>query len=211
MFQTSTPPSATTLAAHPRGNVRTIPVAAAVAVTVGASVIMLTACGTSTSAGPATASHTDTPTQATSAPHETDTPAVTPPAPSSLTSTVPCTATIGLPLPPHWPADLPLPPGLVVTYTQTGTGGRLITIARVPGDFHQAVNFWNARLPPAGYRPTDGQVDPHDAESTFTGQAYQGHWAAAPSPDCPGTTKVTVLVQPTSAATQPPGQSVPSS
>lgn len=105
----------------------------------------------------------------------------------------PCAATSGLALPQGWPGQVPLPPGLVVTRTERRSGDRLIAHGRVPGDFHAVVTFFNSSLSAAGFTQTDGQVDPHDAESDFRGSTLSGRWTTGTSGDCAGNSDVTVL------------------
>ena len=112
------------------------------------------------------------------------------------TAPLPCTATSGLDLPRGWPSALPLPDGLVVDRTETRTGDRLIAYGRVPGDFHSVVDFFNARLPAAGFTQDNGEIDPRDAESDFSGSATRGRWTTGASNDCPGSAQVSVLVLP---------------
>ena len=113
---------------------------------------------------------------------------------------LPCDATSGLALPAGWPADLPLPEGLLVTRTEQRSGERLIATGRVAGDFHAVVTFFADALPKAGWTPRETEVDPLDAESDFRGEAegeeVEGRWTAGRSAECPGQSKVTVLVGP---------------
>lgn len=109
---------------------------------------------------------------------------------------LPCSAAVGLALPTGWPAAVPLPPGFVVTRTERRSGDRLIAYGRAPGDFHGVVTFFNAQLPKAGFRQLNGQLDPFDAESDFTGPGHDGRWATGLSPDCADRANLTVLVTP---------------
>ena len=126
--------------------------------------------------------------------------AVTPPV-GVTTPPVPlaCGETAGLALPAGWPADVPLPTGGLVTRTERRSGDRLIASLRVPGDFHDVVRFFNARLPAAGYTQRGGQLDPFDAESDFVGARVAGRWTAGLSAQCDGHSDVVVLVQPPAA------------
>lgn len=105
----------------------------------------------------------------------------------------------GLGLPADWPRDLPLPDHLVVTRVERRSGDRVIAYARVPGDFRTVVRFFTDHLPPAGITQRDTEVDPRDAESTFTGSRVRGRWTVARSAECDGTSNLTVLVQPAGA------------
>ena len=117
-------------------------------------------------------------------------------APLPTASALPCSARSGLALPAGWPAQVPLPPGLVVTRTERRSGARLIAYGRVPGDFHAVVSFFDARLPVAGFVQRDGQVDRFDAESDFAGRTASGRWTTGSSSECPHQARVTVLVLP---------------
>ena len=108
----------------------------------------------------------------------------------------PCTARTGVALPAGWPTSVPLPTGLVVTRTERRSGSRLIAYGRVRGDFHPVVQFFNARLPAAGFRQRNGEIDRHDAESDFIGRTVRGRWTAGLSPECKDQSSVTLLIQP---------------
>lgn len=109
---------------------------------------------------------------------------------------LPCTARTGVALPAGWPSVVPLPTGLVVTRTELRSGGRLIAYGRVGGDLHTVVQFFNTRLPAAGFAQRNGEIDRYDAESDFVGRSMQGRWTAGRSPECKDQSSVTLLVQP---------------
>ena len=109
---------------------------------------------------------------------------------------LPCTARTGVTLPAGWPAAVPLPTGLVVTRTERRSGGRLIAYGRVGGDLHTVVQFFNSRLPTAGFTQRNGEIDRYDAESDFVGRTVQGRWTVGRSPECQDQRSVTLLVQP---------------
>lgn len=137
-------------------------------------------------------------------------PAVAPAAVVTPAAPLACGATRGLALPAGWPSEVPLPAGLLVTRTERRDGQRLIAYARVPGDFHGVVRFFNASLPAAGFTQSKGEIDPFDAESDFTGSRVQGRWVAGLSPECDGSASVTVLVLPAGADVAQPS-ALPSS
>lgn len=97
---------------------------------------------------------------------------------------------------------MPLPADLLNFRTERRSGSRRIAYGRLPGDFHNVIAFSNARLPAAGFSQHDGQIDPHDAEanSTGTGTGTQGRWTTGNSPDCPGTSEISLLVLPAGTA-----------
>ncbi len=117
-------------------------------------------------------------------------------APLPTGSAFPCSARSGLALLAGWPAEVPLPPGFIITRTERRSGARLIAYGRVPGNFHAVVSFFDARLPVAGFVQRNGQVDRFDAESDFAGRTAGGRWTTGLSPECPHQAGVTVLVLP---------------
>jgi len=110
-----------------------------------------------------------------------------------------CTATQGLALPEGWASEVPLPAGFVVTRTERRTEDRLIAYARVPGDFHEVVRFFDRELPLAGLTMRNAEVDPFDAEADFVGSTVQGRWSTGLATDCDGQASLTVLVLPATA------------
>lgn len=115
-------------------------------------------------------------------------------------SPLPCTARTGVALPAGWPPAVPLPTGLVVTRTEQRSGGRLIAYGRVGDDLHTVVQFFNTRLPAAGFKQRNGEIDRYDAESDFVGRTAQGRWTVGRSPECQDQSSVTLLVQPKGTA-----------
>ncbi len=118
---------------------------------------------------------------------------------SEPASPLPCTARTGVALPAGWPSAVPLPTGLVVTRTERRSGSRLIASGRVGDDLHTVVQFFNSRLPAAGFAQRNGEIDRYDAESDFVGGTVQGRWTVGRSPECKDQSSVTLLVQPRGA------------
>ena len=52
-------------------------------------------------------------------------------------------------------------------------------------------------LPANGFTPTEGESEPHDAESNWTSAGYEGRWAIRENPACPGDTAVQMLARAT--------------
>lgn len=101
------------------------------------------------------------------------------------------------PPPATLPTDLPFPDGAVVTGAEARSGERTIVTAVVPGGFTATLKFLQDKLPAAGYQPTEGEVEKHDAESNFAGKGVKGRWTIREIPGCDGDILLTYLVQPT--------------
>ncbi len=78
---------------------------------------------------------------------------------------------------PSWPRQLPLPPGTTVVSCEERSGGRLVIDAVIPTRFRSVLTFLQTRFPAAGFPLGDGEVEPGDAESIFTGHGYYGRWS----------------------------------
>lgn len=90
----------------------------------------------------------------------------------------PCLATLpSVQSHPSWPRQLPLPPRTTVVSCEERSGGRLVIDAVVPTSFRSVLAFFQARFPAAGFTLGDGEVEPLDAESDFTGHGYFGRWS----------------------------------
>jgi len=151
-----------------------------------AAVALVAGCGGQPSAGaPATA--------ASPAPASTPAPA----AASPVDRTTPCAAAArpaGLPA--DFPADFPLPPRAVVIGSERRSGNRLIVTAVSPDGVKTVLAHFQSALPKAGLTNSAGEVEALDAESDFSGPAFQGRWTLRDLPGCPADTLVTVLVAP---------------
>jgi len=112
---------------------------------------------------------------------------------------LPCTATEGLALPAGWSPQVPLPPGMVVFRTERRIEDQLIAYSRVPGDFHDVVQFFDRQLPPAGFKLRNAEVDPFDAEGDFLGTSVRGRFSVGLAADCDGQANLTMLVLPATA------------
>lgn len=98
-------------------------------------------------------------------------------------------------LPAAFPEEFPLPPGAVITSREKRSGDRIIIKGVAPAGFKQTLAFFQTKLPEAGFKPTDGEVEPdrQDAESSYESREYLGRWKITGVPDCEGATSLTVL------------------
>lgn len=96
-------------------------------------------------------------------------------------------------VPASFPSAFPLPDGLVVTSSQTRSGGRVIVYGVSRDDVKTTLRFLQEHVPAAGFKLTEGEVEQHDAESNWSGRGYRGRWTIRELPQCHGNTLVTVL------------------
>lgn len=97
--------------------------------------------------------------------------------------------------PAGFPSTFPLPPGTTLTSTDDrGTGGIVVTgVTATP--FKTVLAALQKGLPARGFKATEGEVEPHDAESNWTSATYVGRWAIREIPQCPGDTAVNVVAR----------------
>lgn len=98
-------------------------------------------------------------------------------------------------LPTGVPGNLPLPPGTMVTSVQVD-GGRTLLGGVVPTDLQTAARFFQTALPAAGFKLGEGDAEPDEAESVFTGNGVKGQWKVHSITGCPGAVNLTLAVQP---------------
>jgi hypothetical protein len=97
-------------------------------------------------------------------------------------------------MPPEFPANFPLPPGTVITSREDRSGGRTIINTVVPSlDVKGVAGFFEQALPKAGFKITDGESEPGDAEANYEGNGYKGRWKVSSIDGCPGAVTLTVL------------------
>ena len=99
-----------------------------------------------------------------------------------------------LPLPVGWPADVPLPPGTVLVRTEKRIGNQLIIRGFVPDELSSVLRFMQRQYAAAGYPLGDGEVEPGDAESNFSGHGRDGRWTLRARPDCGRFTEIAVAI-----------------
>lgn len=97
--------------------------------------------------------------------------------------------------PAGFPSTFPLPPGTTLTSSSNrGSGGIVITgVTSTP--FKTVLAALQKGLPRKGFTATEGEVEPHDAESNWSSATYVGRWAIREIPQCPGDTAVNVVAR----------------
>lgn len=100
-------------------------------------------------------------------------------------------------LPTGFPTEFPLPEGMIVTSAEDrGDAGILVTgVTGTP--FDEVLSGLQDDLPANGFTLTEGESEPHDAESNWTSADYEGRWAIRENPACAGDTAVQVLARAT--------------
>lgn len=94
------------------------------------------------------------------------------------------------------PADLPLPPGVVLTSAQHLPNEAVQIDGVMPGDHQAAARFWFVELPKAGYELLESEGEEDEAESYFAGNGVQGWWRARDVVDCKGASTLTMILSP---------------
>ncbi len=77
-------------------------------------------------------------------------------------------------LPPSFPSGFPMPPGTVVYSVEDRGAAGIVVTGVTDAPFQQVLKALQARLPAAGFRPGDGESEPHDAESELGVQRLPG-------------------------------------
>jgi hypothetical protein len=90
--------------------------------------------------------------------------------------------------------DLPLPPGTVITSSEGSTATQLVIGGVIPRDIRGAATFFADELPAAGYPLGEGDSEPDEAESTFSGKGYQGKWKVNGILNCPEAVTLTLTL-----------------
>lgn len=84
---------------------------------------------------------------------------------------------VSLARPSALPADFPLPGGMRITDVEDRSEGRLVLQGVTTRDFTDVLHELQQALPKAGYQPSEGEVEPRDAESNFASSTTKGRWA----------------------------------
>ena len=114
---------------------------------------------------------------------------------TSANNLPPCaSANTSVSLPSEFPASFPLPPGMVVTASQSAPSGSITISAALPMDFKPAVAFFQSKLPAAGYELLEGDAEMDEAESTFAGHGFRGKWKVNGILNCPGAVRLTLAI-----------------
>lgn len=98
-------------------------------------------------------------------------------------------------LPASFPADFPMPPGTkVYSVSDRGSSGIVVTgVTSTP--FKTVLSALQTELPAKGFRPDNGETEPHDAESDWESSGFKGRWAIREIPQCSGDTLVNVVAR----------------
>lgn len=59
-------------------------------------------------------------------------------------------------------------------------------------EFKDVVAFFQSKLPAAGYQLLEGDAEMDEAESTFSGQGFQGKWKINGLLNCPGAVTIAI-------------------
>ena len=118
------------------------------------------------------------------------------PEPEAEAAPAGCPSGSGKSLPGDFPKDLPLPDGATITGVEHRSDDRLVVSAVVRDGFRPTLSFLQERLPKAGYRLEEGEVEEHDAESNFSSGQVRGRWAIRTMPDCENGVFLTYLTAP---------------
>jgi hypothetical protein len=97
-------------------------------------------------------------------------------------------------LPSEFPTNFPLPPGTMITSSQRSQKGVLVVSGFIPMEFKNTVAFFQSKLPAAGYQLLKGDAEMDEAESTFSGQGFQGKWKVQGILNCSGAVTLTIAV-----------------
>jgi hypothetical protein len=99
-------------------------------------------------------------------------------------------------VPSGFPSDFPFPPGMkVLSADDRGSAGIVVT-GVTDRPFKATLASLNRRFPAAGYKLEDGESEPHDAESDWVSDKYEGRWAIREIPGCADDTSVQVVASP---------------
>lgn len=96
--------------------------------------------------------------------------------------------------PAELPADLPLPPGTVLTSVSRSDAGSTVIGGYIPAELNAAAQFFQAELPAAGYELLGGDAELDEAESAFAGGGVQGQWKVHSLLDCSSAVSLTIAI-----------------
>lgn len=97
--------------------------------------------------------------------------------------------------PTGFPSTFPLPPGTTLTSTSDRGSGGIVVTGVTSAPFKTVLASLQKGLPAKGFTATEGEVEPHDAESNWTSATFVGRWAIREIPQCPGDTAVNVVAR----------------
>lgn len=97
------------------------------------------------------------------------------------------------PLPAAFPRSFPLPPGTRVTEGAQSAAGSLFVRAAAPLSAPEAVAFFRAQLPPAGWETAPEQErEGAGISAAFRGTGFTGAWTVDEVPGCPAAALLTL-------------------
>lgn len=97
--------------------------------------------------------------------------------------------------PAGFPADFPLPAGTLLTSAQDRGSAGVVVTGVTARPFRQVLAALQHDLPARGYTASEGESEPHDAESDWASAGWTGRWAIRALPACPGDTAVSVVAR----------------
>ena len=99
-------------------------------------------------------------------------------------------------VPSGFPSDFPLPPGTIVySVDDRGKDQGIVVTGVTSTSFKSVLAALQKDLPAKGFRLKDGETEPHDAESDWTSNGFEGRWAIREIPQCNGDTLVNVVAR----------------
>ena len=124
-------------------------------------------------------------------------------APTGTGSPVPTSGTVcakdargrGTVVPAGFPADFPLPPGMIVTSAQDRGAAGIVLTGVTDQPFPATLDALHKQLPAHGYTAENGESEPDDAESDWTSAKFEGRWAIREAPGCDDDTTVQILAR----------------
>lgn len=99
-------------------------------------------------------------------------------------------------LPSGFPTDFPLPSGTVVTSVDDrGAKDGIVVTGVTSTRFAAVLKGLQSALPAKGFTPSEGEVEPHDAESNWSSAGFTGRWAIRELTGCAGDVTVSVVAR----------------
>jgi hypothetical protein len=96
---------------------------------------------------------------------------------------------------PELPVEFPLPPGTVVTSSESPFAGQVVVLGLIPANLQEAASFFGGALPEHGYQVGVGDSEGNEAEAPFTGNGYRGKWRVNEIPNCRAVRLTLVLIE----------------
>jgi hypothetical protein len=127
--------------------------------------------------------------------------------PSASSAKLPPCANAGsaVSIPSEFPNTFPLPPGTIITSSSISEAGGIRLEGFIPMELKATVSFFVKALPSAGYRLGEGEAEPGEAESRFSGNGCGGRFKLRSLRDCPGVVALKIMLFKPSPAQTPAG------